>query len=112
MGLLSGIFGLPLAPVRGVLALGELIRRRVDEELHDPASVRRELEAAEEARAAGEISADEEAEVRRRALNRLTASPPSRPAPEGKKGKGDGQWPPRKVKAGPRGPAVDRSGTA
>lgn len=79
MGLLSGIFGLPLAPVRGVLALGELIRRRVDEELHDPASVRRELEAAEAARAAGEISAEEEAEVQQRALSRLTASPPSRP---------------------------------
>ncbi|WIX75118.1 gas vesicle protein GvpG [Amycolatopsis carbonis] len=79
MGLLSGILGLPLAPVRGVLALGELIQRRVDEELHDPASVRRELEAAEQARAAGEISAEEEAEAQQRALSRLTASPPSRP---------------------------------
>ncbi|MEV6898875.1 gas vesicle protein GvpG [Amycolatopsis sp. NPDC051372] len=79
MGLLSGIFGLPLAPVRGVLALGELIRRRVDEELHDPASVRRELEAVEQARAAGEISAEEEAEAQQEALSRLTGSRPSRP---------------------------------
>ncbi|MEV0069371.1 gas vesicle protein GvpG [Amycolatopsis sp. NPDC050768] len=79
MGLLSGIVGLPLAPVRGVLALGELIRRRVDEELHDPASVRRELEAVEQARAAGEISAEEEAEAQQQALSRLTGSRPSRP---------------------------------
>jgi hypothetical protein len=74
MGLVTGILGLPLAPVRGVLALGELIRKRVDEELHDPASVRRELEALEEARAAGEISAEEEAEAQQQVLNRLNVS--------------------------------------
>ncbi|HVV12797.1 gas vesicle protein GvpG [Amycolatopsis sp.] len=71
MGLLSNVFGLPLAPVRGVLALGELIRRRVDEEMANPASVRRELEAAGEARAAGEISSDEEADAQQRVLDRL-----------------------------------------
>ncbi|MEU4675301.1 gas vesicle protein GvpG [Amycolatopsis sp. NPDC023774] len=79
MGLVTGILGLPLAPVRGVLALGELIRQRVEEELHDPASVRRELEAIEHARAAGEISAEDEAEAQQQALNRLTGSP-RRPA--------------------------------
>ncbi|MEV4604870.1 gas vesicle protein GvpG [Amycolatopsis sp. NPDC049253] len=79
MGLLTGILGLPLAPVRGVLALGELIRKRVDEELHDPASVRRELEAVERARAAGEISVEEEAEAQQRVLGRLTGAPSGRP---------------------------------
>ncbi|MFI5611953.1 gas vesicle protein GvpG [Amycolatopsis sp. NPDC051903] len=82
MGLLSGIAGLPLAPLRGVLALGELIRRRVDEEMHDPASVRRELEAVERARAAGEISAGEEAERQQRVLDRLTRA---RPGPSDEK---------------------------
>lgn len=71
MGLLSGILGLPLLPVRGVIQLGELIQRRVDEELAAPASIRRELEAAEEKRAAGEISPEEEAEVQQQVLRRL-----------------------------------------
>lgn len=74
MGLITGILGLPLAPVRGVLALGELIRRRVDEEQRGPVAIRRELEAAEQARAAGEITAEEEAEVQQRALNRVTGA--------------------------------------
>ncbi|HWD02893.1 MAG TPA: gas vesicle protein G [Amycolatopsis sp.] len=77
MGLLSGIVGLPLAPLRGVLALAEVIRRRVDEEAHSMPAARRELEAAQEARAAGEISAEEEAEIQRRVLNRMTRARPS-----------------------------------
>ncbi|TDP94093.1 gas vesicle protein GvpG [Labedaea rhizosphaerae] len=75
MGLVSGILGLPLAPIRGVLALGELIRQRVEEEQRNPAAVRRELEAAQAAREAGEITPEEEAEVQQRALNRVTRSP-------------------------------------
>ena len=86
MGLLSGIAGLPLAPLRGVLALGELIRRRVEEELVAPASVRRDLEAAEDARAAGEISGEEEAETQDEVLARLTSPPPPSAEREG----GDG----------------------
>ncbi|WP_326837479.1 gas vesicle protein GvpG [Amycolatopsis rhabdoformis] len=89
MGLVTGILGLPLLPVRGVLALGELIRRRVEEEAHDPATVRRELEAVHEARAAGEISAEEEAEAQQRVLDRLTGAQAGRPvrrrAPEDRK---------------------------
>ncbi|WP_020658734.1 gas vesicle protein GvpG [Amycolatopsis benzoatilytica] len=85
MGLLSGIAGLPLAPLRGVLALGELIRRRVDQELRAPASVRHELEAAEEARAAGEISSEEEAERQNEVLARLTVPSPRQSA-EGEEG--------------------------
>ena len=77
MGLVSGILGLPLAPVRGVLALGELIRRRVDEEQAAPAAVRRELEAAEEASASGEISAEEEAQTQQQVLDRLNVSQPA-----------------------------------
>lgn len=72
MGLLTTILGLPLAPVRGVVSLAEVIRDQVDRELHDPAAVRRDVEAAAEARAAGELSAEEEAEIQRRALARLT----------------------------------------
>ncbi|HJQ47574.1 MAG TPA: gas vesicle protein GvpG [Amycolatopsis sp.] len=76
MGLIGTIFGLPLAPARGVIALSELIKRRVDEEQADPAVVRRELEAAEDARDRGEISAAEEAQRQQEALNRLQAPRP------------------------------------
>lgn len=71
MGLLSTVLGLPFAPVRAVISLGEVIQRRVEQEMHDPASARRELEAIEEARQAGEISAEEEAEAQQRVLDRM-----------------------------------------
>ncbi|PXY23531.1 gas vesicle protein G [Prauserella sp. PE36] len=77
MGVVSFILGLPLAPVRGVISLGRVIQERVETEMRDPASVRRDLEAAEEAREAGEISPGEEARVQQEALDRMTGEPES-----------------------------------
>ncbi|ADG90074.1 hypothetical protein TBS_15430 [Thermobispora bispora] len=54
------LIGLPLAPVRLVIRMGQLIQEQAEHELRDPAAVRRRLEAIEEARSAGEISAEEE----------------------------------------------------
>jgi uncharacterized membrane protein len=71
MGLISMVLGLPLAPARGVIKLAEVIQERVNEEMHDPASARRELEAVSEARAAGEISEEEEAELQQQIVNRM-----------------------------------------
>ena len=73
MGVLSFIVTLPLAPVRGVISLAELIQRQVEEELHDPAAARRALEELEDARAAGEVSAEEEEQVQETILDRMTA---------------------------------------
>ncbi|MEU6717389.1 gas vesicle protein GvpG [Nonomuraea sp. NPDC046802] len=61
MGLISLIFGWPVAPVRGVIRLGELIQQEVEREMRDPAVVRRRLEEIEASRAAGLISEEEEA---------------------------------------------------
>ena len=72
MGLLF-LLGLPLAPVRGVIKLGELVQRQVEEQLHDPAVVRRELEEIDRRRAEGELSPEEEAEAQRQILERRTA---------------------------------------
>ncbi len=36
MGLISGILGLPIAPLRGVVAAAEQIRRQAEEEFYDP----------------------------------------------------------------------------
>ena len=68
MGLFSGIAKLPLAPVRGVISLAEVIQRQVDQELRNPAHTRRQLEELEEARERGEISADEEKQVQEQIL--------------------------------------------
>lgn len=56
---------LPLLPVIGVVKLGELIADEADRELFDPAIVRRRLEEAGQARAAGLIT-DEELDVAER----------------------------------------------
>ncbi len=75
MGLLSSILLWPLAPVRAVVSLGEVIQQRVEQELQDPAVARRDLEAADAAYQAGEISADELARIERLVLDRMQAQP-------------------------------------
>lgn len=72
MGLISMIVGLPLAPVRGVIKLGELLQEQVERELHDPAAIRRRLEEIAEDRAAGRISAAEEAQAVEQVMRRMT----------------------------------------
>ncbi|BCN59300.1 gas vesicle protein GvpG [Prescottella equi] len=72
MGLFSAIFGLPLAPVRGVVWIGEVVRRQVEEETTSPAAMRRDLEAIEEGRRSGEISEAEAAQAEDEILHRVT----------------------------------------
>lgn len=74
MGLLSWTVGLPLAPMRGLIGLGRVIQRQVDTEMHDPAAVRRRLEALDEAQRRGQISRDEA--VRRQAAITRTLTRP------------------------------------
>ncbi|MGV9668932.1 gas vesicle protein GvpG [Nocardia niigatensis] len=74
MGLLSSIFSLPLAPVRGVIWVSELIQDQVERQLHDPAALRRELEEIDSAAAAGELSAQEAEQAQQAALNAMTGS--------------------------------------
>lgn len=78
MNLLTLVFRLPVLPVTGFVRVAELIRDQADRELHDPAAVRRQLEAAAEARRAGQISAAELDRIQAEAAGRLVA--PGRPA--------------------------------
>ncbi|GGL16246.1 hypothetical protein Sme01_30510 [Sphaerisporangium melleum] len=71
MGLLKLVFGWPLAPVQGLIRLGELIEEQVERQLHDPAAVRRRLEEVENARAAGLISEEESARATEEILQRM-----------------------------------------
>ena len=59
MGLLTGILGLPLAPLRGTVAVAEQIRRAAEEQYYDPVRIREALERVDRMRERGELSDDE-----------------------------------------------------
>ena len=84
MGIFSAIVTSPFAPVRAVIALGEVLKRQAEEELYSPANTRRQLEELEEARERGEISADEEHEAQEQILEtRLAPKDPTTAEPQG-----------------------------
>ena len=58
MGLLSGIVGLPLAPLRGTVAIAEQVLRQAEEEYYDPARIRAELEEVARLRDDGTLTDD------------------------------------------------------
>jgi hypothetical protein len=74
VGLIGLIFTWPVAPVRAVIRLGELIQEQVEHELRDPGVVRRRLEELEEARRSGQISAEEESQAVERILSTMTGT--------------------------------------
>lgn len=59
MGLFTGLITLPLAPVRGVVWLSEQLLDQANREAGDPAWIYQRLAEIDEARAAGEMSAEE-----------------------------------------------------
>ena len=59
MGLISGLAGLPLAPLRGVLAAAEQVRRQAEDQFYDPVAIRQELEDVQRRREAGELSPED-----------------------------------------------------
>jgi hypothetical protein len=59
MGLISGLLGLPLAPLRGTLAAAEQIRLQAEREFYDPATIRAQLEQIDQQRERGELTAEE-----------------------------------------------------
>jgi hypothetical protein len=74
MGLLTGLLTLPIAPVRGVVWLAERIRDQAEQEMYDPAAVRRQLAEVDRARAAGELPDEVAAELEDELLSRLTTA--------------------------------------
>ena len=59
MGLITGILGLPLAPLRGTVAVAEQILRQAEEDFYDPARIRAQLEEVARQRASGALSEEE-----------------------------------------------------
>lgn len=71
MGILSGLIGLPLAPLRGTVWVAEQVRDEADRQLHDPALIRRQLEQIADARREGTIDDDEADSAERELVARL-----------------------------------------
>lgn len=83
MELLTLLFRLPFLPVQGVIKLGELLQDEAERELHDPARIRRQLDEAQRRYDAGEISAEELAQIEDEVMGTLITgvAPPSAPGP-------------------------------
>jgi hypothetical protein len=75
MDLLTLLFRLPFMPLRSFVRLAEILHDQAERELRDPASVRRQLEDAQEAHASGEMSDADLAHVEGQAVGRLLSSP-------------------------------------
>ena len=60
MGLITGILGLPLAPLKGVAAIAEQVLEQAEEEFYDPVRIREQLEEVQRLRDDGSLT-DEEA---------------------------------------------------
>jgi hypothetical protein len=71
MGLFTRLVMLPLAPVEGVVWIARQLEEQACRELYSPESIRRQLEAAEEALDAGEITEEEYLETETILLDRL-----------------------------------------
>jgi hypothetical protein len=71
MGLLTGILGLPLAPLRGTVAIGEQVLRQAEDTFYDPAIIKRQLETVEELHRSGSLSDAEAAWWEETLLTRL-----------------------------------------
>lgn len=82
MGLITGILGLPLAPLRGTVWIAEQIRQQAEEELYDPATIRSQLEEVDLARQSGELSDEEATRLEDELVERLMVAR-SRPHREG-----------------------------
>ncbi len=59
MGLITGLLGLPLAPLRGTVAIADQIRKQAEEQYYDPVAIRAQLEEVDRQRAAGLLTEDE-----------------------------------------------------
>ncbi|MEV4255938.1 gas vesicle protein GvpG [Spirillospora sp. NPDC049652] len=71
MGLFTGLLTLPLAPVRGVMWLAEVLEEQAEAQLFDPGRIAAEMQAVADAVAAGEMTEDEAAEAEERLIARL-----------------------------------------
>lgn len=73
MGLIMGLLTLPLAPVRGTVALASLIQAEAEKQLYDESAITAGLMELEAARETGEYSEEEIEEAENALVERLIA---------------------------------------
>ena len=73
MGLFTGLLTLPLAPVRSVAWLAERLLEQAEQQMYDPAVIRRQLAEVEAAEQAGDLSEDEAIALENELLSRMMA---------------------------------------
>lgn len=69
MGLIVGLLTLPLAPVRGVVWLAELVEAQAEREYEERRGLQARLAEIEQARVAGELSDEQSADLEQRVLD-------------------------------------------
>jgi hypothetical protein len=74
MGLFTALLTLPLAPVRGVVTVAQLLEREAYRQWTDPATVRAQLADVEAAFEAGELTEAERDALQDNLVARLLAS--------------------------------------
>ncbi|GLZ11948.1 hypothetical protein Acsp04_21830 [Actinomadura sp. NBRC 104425] len=77
MGLITGLATLPLAPVRGVIWVAEVLTEHAEAQLYDPARIAAEMQEIADLLAAGEIDEAEAAAREEELLARLPRSGPA-----------------------------------
>ena len=73
MGLISGLLTLPLAPVRGVVAIGEVLQEEAERQLAEAQSPERRLAELDVLRASGEVSEEEAAAIEAEIIEAMLA---------------------------------------
>jgi hypothetical protein len=71
VGLITGLLTLPLAPVRGVAWVGEVLAQEAQRELAELESPERALAELEAARAAGEVDEETFAQLESELIERI-----------------------------------------
>ncbi|MFE6508303.1 gas vesicle protein GvpG [Nocardioides sp. NPDC057767] len=73
MGLISQLLTLPIAPVRGVIWVGEKILEEAESQYYDPAAVQAALDDVDARHQAGELTDEQAAALEEELVQRLMA---------------------------------------
>lgn len=75
MGLITGLLTLPVAPLRGTVAVAEQVLRAAEDEFYEPGRIRAQLDDVERRRESGELTDDEATAWEDELIERLMAAP-------------------------------------
>ena len=71
MGLITGLLGLPFAPVKGAVWVAEQVLQQAEQEYYDPARIRAALDDVNRMRQSGELTEEEAVEREDELVERL-----------------------------------------